>query len=852
MTFRLSALTVCILTLACGVYAQGTLDIEKEWRFNPDPEAIGASKQWYAPDFDDSGWAVIDAGKRWEDQGYAELDGHAWYRKSVEIPADWKGKKVWLTFGGVNDSCVLYCNGQKVAEYGDRAQSVSKSASTTEMTAHLRYGESNLIAIDIDDWALSGGLWRPPCLLTTDAAQLPVAVQVQSRVGHEDAEYTIEVVLTGLGKNRPKGTFQFDLYREGDSKRLKQRTEPIPDKGPAIWTTFNLPREISDVTYQVKIQGIDPQGGLIPGTITDTDGFWNGAFAPPASYKSVKVLNNFAAELLKTKCPRDGEKKYSFHNPKEGWVFVSLDAGKQKEVIDSPSVLLDDESKALLLRPYPENGNLEAMRYLEPGSHSLTVKNGQGRQLIVRSVPELIYCRHPLDPAIKEYGSYDWEYLTKHVLSNVNAITTYGDAVPEEQLDQWANEGRKWIDQAHLAGLGQPKPPTAEEVYAEWKDKSGTLDSRYSGLIVDEFINAGTIDYYRPWAAGLDMLSEDPNFAGKKLYAWCGLMARYEATAGFREVVMDNDYRFVWEQYFYEQVNDQKARCYLLRRLVADTQFWLESAPDVAPQIIQCFALFCAPPGTVNLNPAIDYKVHMDMQMRYMATEPAMWGQCGILPWYTGYADEEILRWVYRLFRHYCIEGKRTPFTDDPYVLPHIDNPDFDDDLASWTVDKAEGGDVNVLHIEGFGSLQGRYPKTPHGDHLLSMKRSPKGPNRVSQIVKQLDPSRLYSLKLISLDMNNPGREGKLPLNVSLDGVQMIPEKCFIADLKLGGQCQDESGRTIQSPKCDYYRLVFRPKGRTAELSISDWKSPSDSSGGLENQEIGLNFLELQPYYEGD
>ena len=102
------------------------------------------------------------------------------------------------------------------------------------------------------------------------------------------------------------------------------------------------------------------------------------------------------------------------------------------------------------------------------------------------------------------------------------------------------------------------------------------------------------------------------------------------------------------------------------------------------------------------------------------------------------------------------------------------------------------------------------------------------------------------------VDGLNPDREDKLPLNVLLDGVQMITEKSFQATLTIGRQCQDESGRTIQSPNCGYYRLVFRPKGRTAELSISDWKSPSEPSGGLENQEIGFNFLELQPYYEGE
>ncbi|MFH1744231.1 MAG: hypothetical protein ABIH23_34955, partial [bacterium] len=441
------------------------------------------------------------------------------------------------------------------------------------------------------------------------------------------------------------------------------------------------------------------------------------------------------------------------------------------------------------------------------------------------------------------------DFLTRYVLSNVNAITTHSDTLPEEHLNQWAGEGRKWIDQASLAGLGAPKPPTPEQVYAQWKDKPGVTDPRYAGIIVDEFINAGTIDFYRPWTAGLELLSNDPNFTGKKLYAWCGLMARFEATVDFRRVVMKRDHRFVWEQYFHEQVNDQKARCYMLRRLVEHSLLWLESAPDVAPQIIQCFALFCAPPGTVNLNPKIDYKVHMDMQIRYMATEPALWGQCGILPWLSNYADEEILRWTYRLFRHYCIEGNRTPFTTDPYVLPHLENPDFDDGLKYWTVDCAEGGNVAVRHIDRFGWLQGRYPETPNGDNFLYMRHSTKGPNRVSQTVKDLDLNRLYSLKMISLDLNNPEKEQKLPVSISLEGAEIIPERSFQAVYKSGKQCQDEAtGRSISNPNFNYHRLVFQSTSRSAELIISDWQSPTES-GGTEDQELACNFIEIQPYY---
>jgi len=41
--------------------------------------------------------------------------GEAWYRKTVEIPADWQGKRVWLKVGGVRSQCWFWVNGKTVA-----------------------------------------------------------------------------------------------------------------------------------------------------------------------------------------------------------------------------------------------------------------------------------------------------------------------------------------------------------------------------------------------------------------------------------------------------------------------------------------------------------------------------------------------------------------------------------------------------------------------------------------------------------------------------------------------------------------------------------------------------------------
>jgi hypothetical protein len=45
-----------------------------------------------------------------------------------------------------------------------------------------------------------------------------------------------------------------------------------------------------------------------------------------------------------------------------------------------------------------------------------------------------------------------------------------------------------------------------------------------------------------------------------------------------------------------------------------------------------------------------------------------------------------------------------------------------------------------------------------------------------------------------------------------------------------------------------FHWRVFRAKGTTAKLTISDWAGDSDPGGPI-GQELMYNFIEIQPYY---
>lgn len=166
-------LFILAVSLSCvNSNTQKTIDLVKNWKFSTDTDHIGHSEKWFALDFDDSKWDILNAGIRWEDQGYSDLDGNAWYRKTVVIPNDWKGKDIWIKFGAVNDAYDLFINGEQVSSFGAANITFADKPSFTKVTEKINCGESNLITVKVTDWGNSGGLWRLPVIITIDKTEI--------------------------------------------------------------------------------------------------------------------------------------------------------------------------------------------------------------------------------------------------------------------------------------------------------------------------------------------------------------------------------------------------------------------------------------------------------------------------------------------------------------------------------------------------------------------------------------------------------------------------------------------------------------------------------------------------------
>jgi hypothetical protein len=229
----------------------------------------------------------------------------------------------------------------------------------------------------------------------------------------------------------------------------------------------------------------------------------------------------------------------------------------------------------------------------------------------------------------------------------------------------------------------------------------------------------------------------------------------------------------------------------------------------------------------MDTNPSVDFKVFLDMQFNYLANAPACAGLYGLAPWHCSGSDEETIRWLGQLYRHYCIEGRRDLLSRDPYELNHIRNGDFTEGLKEWSAIPAEDDSLKALTVPGFSQVQWR----GKGDECVSMRRSAKGPNRLGQTIRNLERGRFYSVGFYSYNPKQDDPDALHAVSVEIERGDVLRPLCSQAVIE----------------KLNWHFVVFRAQADAATLSISDWRTPSDP-GAAAGQELLYDFIQVQPY----
>ena len=134
------------------------------WKF-----ALGDHSGAESPEFNDSSWRTLDVPHDWAfeapyaedaaqgDRGGYKPGGIGWYRKTFELPSEWKGKHVFIEFDAVFMNSEVWINGHLLGKrpYG-------YISFDYELTEHLKPGK-NIVAVKADSSLEPAARWYHGC-----------------------------------------------------------------------------------------------------------------------------------------------------------------------------------------------------------------------------------------------------------------------------------------------------------------------------------------------------------------------------------------------------------------------------------------------------------------------------------------------------------------------------------------------------------------------------------------------------------------------------------------------------------------------------------------------------------------
>lgn len=147
------------------------IDLSGKWEFR-----TGDQAEWKDAGLDDSGWNRISVPGTWERQGYRDMDGFAWYRQTVSIPARLKNSRLVLVLGKIDDMDETYWNGTKIGSTGHMEGNFLQMRNNPFYNRErmyfippnqLRWDSENEIAIRVFDIWNHGGIYEGPVGITT-------------------------------------------------------------------------------------------------------------------------------------------------------------------------------------------------------------------------------------------------------------------------------------------------------------------------------------------------------------------------------------------------------------------------------------------------------------------------------------------------------------------------------------------------------------------------------------------------------------------------------------------------------------------------------------------------------------
>lgn len=283
----LAGLTVTVAAGRSSRSEDRLVNLRGTWLFS-----VGDDARRALPDFNDDAWSSVRVPGNWEDEGYRDYNGYAWYRRTFSFDED-PAQLTYLLLGRIDDADEVFLNGKRIGGTGafppHYATAYNQDRIYGIQPGTLRAGE-NVIAIRVYDGAQVGGIRGDRIGIYSNETPLP------------------EIVLTGEW-----------IFRPGDDPEWKDvqadESQFKPISVPAYWEdtgydfdgfawyrkTFSAPAQLSDTTLVLMLGRIDDTDEVYlngtriggSGSLTDADRHSG------ADYYAQQRGYTFPASLLK-------------------------------------------------------------------------------------------------------------------------------------------------------------------------------------------------------------------------------------------------------------------------------------------------------------------------------------------------------------------------------------------------------------------------------------------------------------------------------------------------------------------------------------------------------------------------
>jgi beta-galactosidase len=257
------------------------LSLNGLWKFNWVPRPEQRPVDFYKPDFDASAWKEIPVPSNWEVQGYGtpfyrnfgytikkdfpyvmsepdkkytsfiERNPVGSYRREFDVPADWAGRRNFITFDGVDCAFFLWVNGEKVGFSVN-----SRNAADFDLTKYLKPGK-NMIAVEVyqyssGTWLEDQDMWRLHGIFRNvtlwSATQVHIRdffVKTDLDKNYKDATLEVSAKIKNFEDKTAKAQTLTAILYDKDGTEIA--------KGSAIGTKLNTKQEeVLNVKFQVS------------------------------------------------------------------------------------------------------------------------------------------------------------------------------------------------------------------------------------------------------------------------------------------------------------------------------------------------------------------------------------------------------------------------------------------------------------------------------------------------------------------------------------------------------------------------------------------------------------------------